>query len=174
MTFNPISEPQDFAIVAGVRTPGICEIVGFKSTLRWDERRGYGLSGATLRFRGIALARGKLILRLYTDQDWADWDTFAPLVARPPLGERAHSLEISHPILEDLGVRSVVVESVGQPTQSSESGGVWTIEIALIQWQRPIIAVSTPAGATPEPEPQNERQVLIRQLGNTVQELAAE
>lgn len=172
MTFNPITEPVDFAILAGVRTPGICEVQGFKIPLRWDERRGYGLSGATLRFRGIALSRGKLILRLYTEQHWTDWETFAPIVQRPPLGERAHSLEISHPILEDLGVRSVVIESVSQPTQTAD--GVWTIEIALIQWQRPQIALSTPAGATPEPEPQNERQVIIRQLMGQVQELAAE
>lgn len=172
MTFNPISEPVDFVTLAGVRSPGIAEITGFTVPLRWDERRGYGLSGATLRFRGVALSRGKLILRLVTEEHWADWETFAPLVQRPPLGERAHSLEISHPILEDLGVRSVVIESVSQPTQTAD--GVWTIEIALIQWQRPIVAVSTPAGATPTPEPQTEGQRIIAGLTNTLQELAAE
>lgn len=169
---NPIAEPVDYVILAGQRSPGIADLVGWRSPRHWDERRGYGLSGATLRFRGVGLARGKLILRLTTEQDWADWEAFAPLVQRPPIGERAHALDISHPILEGLGVRSVVVEDLGQPTQDDR--GVWTIEIALIEYRRPVIQLSTPDGATTTPEPQTEGQRIIAELTRQVQELAAQ
>lgn len=172
MTWNPIAEPVDFVILAGQRTPGIAEVQGFRSPRNWDERRGYGLSGATLRFRGVGLASGKLIIRLTTEQDWADWEAFAPVVKRPPVGERAHALDISHPILEQLDIRAVVVTDVAQPEQDDK--GVWTITIELKEYRRPVIQLSTPDGAATTPEPQTEGQRMIAALTAQVQELASQ
>ena len=169
MAFNPLSEPVDHVILAGVRSPGIAEIVGFKSTRSWDELRGHGTSGARLRFKGTRLARGKLILHLYTDEHWADWDTFRALIQRAPVGAHAHALEIVHPITEGLGVRSVVVETISQPTQTSSGGGEWSIEIDLIEYREPVIALSTPDGAQAEPEPENGPQRAIRALAGIVE-----
>lgn len=170
MSWNPISEPVDFVILAGQRTPGIAEVQGFHSPRQWDERKGYGLSGATLRYRGIGLAKGKLIIRLTTEQDWADWHDFAPVVKRPPVGERAHALDISHPLLEQLDIRAVVVEDVGQPTQDDR--GTWTIVIELKEYRKPVVQLSTPDGAATTPEPQTEGQRIIQRLTAQVQELA--
>ncbi len=164
MTFQPLTSPVDKVILAGRESPGIAEIQGFSSPRRWDERRGYGLSGATVVFRGLALGRGKLILRLITEQDWEDWQAWAPLVQRPPSGERARALDISHPILEDLGIRSVVVEDVKQPTPSGETGE-YVIEIALIEYRRPEVALARPDGSDDRlPEPQTPEERAIRTL----------
>lgn len=168
MTWDPITDPVDYVMLAGRRTPGLAELTGFASPRRWDERRGYALSGSTVVFRGIGLARGKLVIRLYSEQDWADWHAFAPVVQRPPPMERPRALEIVHPITEGLGVRAVVVEDVTQPTQTGH--GEWTIEITLLEFRRPTIALAVPDAAQEQPVDPVDR--YIEQLTGQVQELA--
>lgn len=171
MTFNPISAPIDYVVLAGRRSPGLAELQGFSSPRRWDERRGYALSGGTLIFRGVGLARGKLLLRLLSEQDFEDWRAWSELVQRPPLGERARALDISHPILEDLGIRSVVVEDVKQPTQSAD--GEWLVEIALIEYRRPLLALSRPDGSEDRPpEPADEAERAIQTLTGALNRVA--
>lgn len=171
MTFDPIRNPVDVVFLGGERTPGIATIEGAGSPRRWDERRGYGLSGGTLVFRGVGLAQFKIILRLYTSQDFADWESFAPVVQRPPLGERARALDISHPITDALGIRSVVIEDVKAPALTHESGE-WTVEIAVREYRRPLPALSVPAGsqATPATDPVDQE---IERLAAQVQVLAS-
>jgi hypothetical protein len=146
MSWNPLTQAVDYVKLAGQRTPGIAELQGFDSPRRWDVRRGYALSGSTLVFRGVGLAeRGKLVIRLYTEQDWEDWHAFAPLLQRPPIGERARALDISHPITEELGIRSVVVSNVSQPMQTGD--GEWTIEVALLEHRRPQLQLARTEGS---------------------------
>lgn len=145
-TWSPLEAPQDYATLAGQRTPGLCRVEGFRSVARWDIRQGPALSGARLRYRGFEPAQGKLILTLTSVQDWNDWWTFAPVVRRPPVGERATHLEIEHPVLASLDIRAVAVKSVSQPTPTDDRG-TWAIEIELIEYLEPLPALSTPLGA---------------------------
>jgi hypothetical protein len=187
MTFDPIRTPVDYALVAGTRTPGLCEILGANSPRRWDVRRGTAFSGATVVYRGTDLAKPTMRLRLYTEQHWQDWHAFAPLVLRelppdaadvaqrqrrgqspPPAQRRPRALDIWHPILEDLGIRSVVVEDVLQPVQTGD--GEWTIDVKLIEYRVPVFALAQPEGAQDQPrdrfevmiEEQNARNQVLR------------
>lgn len=144
--WSPLTAPQDYAVVAGRRTPGVCRVEGFKNVSRWDVRQGPALSGARLRYRGFEPATGKLVLSLTSPKDWSDWWDFAPTVRRAPLGERATHLEIEHPILSSMDIRAVAVKSVSQPTPTDERG-TWAVEIELIEYLEPLPAVSTPSGA---------------------------
>jgi hypothetical protein len=165
MAFDPTGTPVDHVILSGQRSPGIAEIVGASSPRRWDERRGYALSGSTVIFRGVGLARFKIVLRLYAPEHWSEWATWSQLVQRPPPLERARALDISHPILEDLGIRSCVIETVGQPVQSSQGGGEWTIEIACIEYRRPTPAIARPDGSDDRlPEPTDPADRALRAL----------
>ncbi len=142
---SPLDTPVDYVLLAGQKSPGIAEILGASSPRKWDERGGYALSGATLVYKGNGLAKFTLQLRLYSVEDWAAWDAWRPLVQRPPVGARARALEIVHPFLEALEIRSVVVEDVLQPIQTGD--GEWTIEVKFIEWRRPLVALSRPDGA---------------------------
>ncbi len=172
MSFDPLAAPIDYALVAGKRTPGIAEIHGASSPRKWDERKGYGLSGATVVFRGVGLAKPTMVLRLYTAEDWAAWHEFAPIVARPPSGQRPRSLEIWHPILEDLGVRSVVVQDVSQPEQTTD--GEWTITIKLIEFRRPVFALARPEGSQTTVTDPVDREIEMNRarISQLTQELA--
>jgi len=171
-TWSPLSQPQDYAIIAGQRTPGICRVEGFVSRSRWDIRQGPALSGARLRYRGFEPAQGKLILTLTTNQDLADWYAFAPTVRRAPVGERATHLEIEHPILAALDIRAVAVASVSQLTLVDEKG-VWAITIELIEYLEPTPAVSTPKGASDSGQELTPNQRRIQAQTELIARLAA-
>jgi hypothetical protein len=170
MSFNPTTTPVDYILLANRRSPGIAEVNAANSPRRWDERRGYALSGARVVYRGIGLTRPIVTLRLYTDQDWQDWHEWRDLVERPPVGERARALDIWHPILEDLQVTSVVVEDVLQPKQTAD--GEWSIDIKFIEFRRPVRALSVPEGSEERSDDPVDR--YIEQLTSQVQALAAE
>lgn len=159
MTFRPLTEPIDYIVLAGRRSPGIATIEGAATPRDFQERRGFGISFAMLRFRGVRLARFKVLLRLVTDEDWDGWHEWKDLVARPELESNprratppgafprltAPPMDIEHPILADLGVTSAVVEDQLQPVQSAD--GEWVIEIRFIEYRAPVIALERTEGA---------------------------
>lgn len=160
MTWSPLDQPIDYALVAGRRTPGLCDIEGAGSPRQWDERRGYGVSGATLVYRGLRLATFSMRLRLYSSQDWTDWEAFRSTVSRAPIGERAQALDVVHPLLEQVGIRSAVVEDVLAPVQTGE--GEWTIEIRWREFRRPVVT-TTPVTDSASSEPIESNAELARQ-----------
>lgn len=169
MTWNPITEPVDFIVLAGKRSPGLAEVAGAGSPRLWDKRKGFGYSGAILVFRGVDLSSFSVKLRLFDEQDWADWYAWKPVVDTPPLGTRARSLDIQHPILDGLNIKSVVIDDVSQPTQTDD--GVFEIEIKMTEFRAPKYALAKPEGSTATPvDPVEEN--IIKPLREQFQALA--
>lgn len=177
MTWNPLTEPVDFVELGGRRTPGIAELMDAALLHSWDERRGYGYIGATSIYRGRRLSHFKLLIRLYTEQDWDDWEEFREVLEPPPLPDpnsvtalrriRPRALEIVHPITEMLGIRSVTIEHVKQPVQTSAQGGEWLVEVGLLEYRRPEFRLSRPEGT--EDSPTDPADQSIAQLTAIVQ-----
>jgi hypothetical protein len=159
VTWNPIEQPTDYALIAGKRTPGLCDVVGAGSPRAWDERRGYGLSGSTVVFRGTRLADFTLRLRLYTVDDWSAWAEFKPTVLRPPAGERARALDIVHPQLAEVEIAACVIKDVKAPVKTSPEGE-WTIEIMCQEFRRPVVAVAPIGSSAPRVESYAEGQAM--------------
>lgn len=165
MVWDPLSQPVDYIKLGGQKSPGLAEVLGATSPRKWDERGGYGLSGSTVVFRGVGLCKFSVKLKLYTEEDWADWAAWKPLVDKPPLGTRARAQDIWHPLLEQLGVAAAVVEEVSQPEQTND--GEWTVSIKFIEFRRPKVALAKPDGAkaTPaDPIDTNVIQPLLNQF----------
>lgn len=171
MSWNPLSAPVDYVLLGGQRSPGLATIDGASSPRQWDERRGRGTTGATVVFQGIKLAKFTLSIRLITVEDWDAWDSWRQVVQRPPSGQRPRALDIDHPITEMLGIRSVVVEDVGQPKQTGD--GEWTIEIKLIEFRPPTPAIARPEASVDQPNaPTDPVDQVIERLTAQLQELA--
>ncbi len=166
MTFNPLDDPIDFITLAGERSPGLAVVSNVTSPRRWDERRGYALSGARVVFRGIGLARPIVTLRLFTTEDWNDWHDWRELVQRPPIGERATAQDIWHPKLEDYDIVSVVVEDVLDPRQVAD--GEWNIAIKFIEFRRPVPTLES-IGSSETGGPRSEADQRIEELRNSIQ-----
>lgn len=171
MAWNPLDQPVDYIKLSGQRSPGLAEVSGGSSPLKWDERGGWGLSGSTLVFRGVGLAKFTVRVKLYTADDWAAWDAWRPLVSKPPLGSRARAHDIWHPLLEQLEVKAAVVEEVSQPEQTND--GEWTITIKFIEFRKPKVALAKPDSAKATPADPIETQI-IQPLVNQFNALATE
>ena len=150
MTWSPLSQPQDYILLAHRKSPGIAEVVGASSVRNWDERKGYGLDGAFAVYRGRGLTKFSVVIRLYSEQDWADWYAWKTIVDRVPTKRGGTSpaagyLDIEHPILEALGVKAAAVQELMQPEQTDD--GEWTIEIKFLEARFPKFALATPEGS---------------------------
>jgi len=169
VSFDPFTTPISFAKVKGVKTPGICVIEDADQSIAWDERAGPFLAGAFLVGGGRKLVHFSMRLTLLTSQDFADWYAFKPIVDRPPYGTRPKSLDIWHPWLVDQGVRSAVVEKLGQPKLSSD--GSFEIKIDWIEFRIPKITLAKPE-ASSTPTSNDPVDKLIENLSSQVQKLS--
>jgi hypothetical protein len=192
MSFHPLRNPEDTVALAGRQVPGLVEIKGLSAPRDWDERRGFGMIGARLRYYGQKLSRFSLVVRLYTEEHWDAWRDFSEIVRRLPppdrslvssaatlpqlmraLYGRARPLRIRHSLLEEYRVRQVVVEDVTQP--SVDEAGVWTIEIKLIQYQKPLRVLSTVGGQSDDGDGRNVRlRARVASRTEQLQDLMAE
>lgn len=163
--FDPFANPVDFVVIGGQRTPGIARILEADKLRRLHERRGYALSGASVRDLGDQLTHFKVRLTFFTSDHWEAWDAFRPLLARPP-GRSTSALDISHPILDLVGIRSVIPEKTGQPNESEDG---YTIDLGFCEYRNPqpaldavssSAAVVTPGNGSPE----QQIEALTREL----------
>lgn len=164
MVWDPINEPQDYILLVQQKSPGIAEVVGASSVRKWDEPSGPGISGARSVFMGRPLAHFSVKLRLYTAEDWAAWHAWKPLVTAVPKrrgakGKDTGALDISHPLLAEVGISSVAVEELKAPEQTDH--GEWTIEIRFIEFRPPHFgALAKPEGAAATPVDPIEQNVI--------------
>lgn len=164
----------DFILLGGSKSPGLCDVSGASSPRKWDQVAGYGLSGATTRFLGVALSEFSIKFRLYgdpkvPDPDWIDWNAFQDSVLmKPPAGRYPKALDIWHPVLERLKIKAVGVVDVGQPYQSDD--GEWTIEVKFIEFRRPKISLAKPDAAKATPTDPYDK--IIDSLDQQIQEAA--
>lgn len=149
MSWNPIDEPIDRFTVGGQATPGIGEVVGPSSPRAWEEMVGPGLSGARLVFRGLRPSHFSLKFRMRNRAEYAEWNAFANVVKKPPYGKRPRALDVVHPTLASIGIRSIVVEDVIPPQQVED--GVWEAEVKVIEFRPPTPGHAAPEGSDDEP-----------------------
>lgn len=175
MAWNPIDSPCDYILLDEKKSPGIAEINGASSVRQWDEREGFGLSGAISVFKGRGLAKFAVTLRLYTDEDWEAWHAWKPLVDRLPTrkggkGKDSGVLKIYHPLLELLDITDVAVTDVMQAVQTND--GEWTVEIRFIEFRHPKLTLAKPEGAPPAGEVDYMEELVIKPLTKMFTDLA--
>lgn len=169
MSFDPFRNPDDNVFINDQLVPGIVVIKGLKAPRDWEKRRAFGSVGARLRYKGQQLSDFSLMLGLYTDEDWDDWLEFGPMIRRPPppdpsqqsaitsipsfhrlMRTQAPPMNIRHDLLEEYRIRQVVVADVVAPVEDDR--GFWTVEIKLIQYQRPVRVLSSTGSSQREPD----------------------
>lgn len=166
--WDPIRQPVDYLTLSGVKSPGICEILGASSPRTWDEQSGPGWSGGLLVYQGIKLCHFTALFHMYELDHWEQWRKFRPLVMRPPLGSKPTTHPIWHPLLTEVGIHGAVVEDVRAPQQVAD--GEWVVDVAFIEWRFPKQgAPIKPEGAAAEPVDPNE--ALIERLTGIRDEL---
>lgn len=160
MTWNPITAPVDYIVLAGSRSPGIAEIEGAESLRAFVVRQPPFSTGALIVHKRRELAEFTVRIRLYTLEDHAAWNAWRPIVdTAPDAFKSAKGLDIQHPLLDPLGITAVVVKSVGQLMQTAD--GEWTVAIKFLEWRGlPKPSLAKVEGSKAEPVDPVEETIL--------------
>lgn len=173
----------DYILCGGDKSPGKCTPKGFNSPRGWDERQGYGKSGATLVPKGNPLAEGTLHFEFWDESDLPLWYAFADKyfsadVRFVPGSQTPRALSIYHPLLAapPLKYGEFVVLDCTQLEQDEETG-LWFADVKLKQYRKPVAvpqapAAAIPAAQQPQPTAQDAADRQIEELMKQLQELA--
>lgn len=117
----------------------------------WQEQKGISLTGATLRAIGDPLVHVVFLVKFWTV---ADWDKFQPLrekyLVRPAFSTSkafTYAIGIIHPELNALGIDAIVPEET--PFFTNNGKGLWTGNVKLQQYRKPIAALESPPAVLP-------------------------
>lgn len=162
---------QDYVTIGFDRSPGKVTVIAGARPSDWDERKGYGLTGATLWPKGDSLGTFDLLFELWDETDFGPYTTFynkyfAPEVKLITPGSfRPVALTIFHPVLSQLGLQECVV--TGREPFMKDEFGLWSQKISFKQYRKPKPAktpptATIPAISTPQPTAQSalEREAL--------------
>lgn len=141
----------DMAVLDGKIMPGLAEILdGGSRVLGWDEAKGYGTSGAAIKFTGAKLTKFTLRLSFYEgvrglsgyEQRFEYFETFVPLLQKCESGKLA--LSFYHPAVSEppQNVTVIVPEELGALKQTGD--GLWYVDLKLTEFRAPKPAVGTP------------------------------
>lgn len=144
---NPIQIPAIYekAILAGVLSPGVCEVSGFARSWDWDVKKAKGASGASATLQGEALAKGKIKFSLWLPEHFESWASFRELLVRGQQQKKIEAVDVLYPSINDLGIFSLVVEEMGQLTR--EGKGLYSITVSFLEYRPPKAAGGSPGGA---------------------------
>lgn len=155
-----LDNPWNYIILSGRPSPGIATITNAESLRRLHERRPFGVAGATVIDQGGLLAHPVVNLYLLTREDLNGWDSWKSLLVRPA-HRSTQGMDIEHPLLADLEIRSVLLEGRSQLTQDDTGG--FNVQIKFCEYRRPTPALSVPAStAALEPQTERERQIVAQ------------
>lgn len=147
---SPFTSPQawDVIVIGQITSPGVCTLSGFERKSDWDQKKGKGSLGATLTYTGRPAAKGSITFQLWTEDHYAAWSTFRPLLKYDPTRATITAVDIYHPSLADVEIKSVVVESIGRADH--KGGGMYEIVVEMIEFFPPpkASAIGTPSGST--------------------------
>lgn len=129
--WNPIDISINFALLAGVRTPGLLEVIGASRPRQYDILVPHAFNGGFLHYRGVRLAHFTLAIHLYSPKDWDDWAEFRATALIDPTIAKPRHMDIIHPILAQVGIYRLVVEEINAPTQVDD--GEWVINLQCIE-----------------------------------------
>jgi hypothetical protein len=159
---DPIRYPQywDVVYIAGVPSPGVCEIKEWKRVHDWDVKKGKGSIGAKLTFVQKPPAEGAIEFLLWDNSDlstgrnhFLEWDRFVPLLKYDPTKKKVQGVPIYHPSLEFIDVSLVVTTKIGNPIHKGQ--GLYSITVDFLEdFPSPAKnATGSPTVPAPSPAP---------------------
>lgn len=144
MPEDPADNPFDTIALGGEYMPGLANVGKPKRTFKWDKKEGPGTKGDTITYRGDRLVDFVIDLTFWEAEQVDEWD--AKSGALKPDARQIRALDCSHPTLDRLNVRSVVVTEITELFH--RGGGAWGVQIGVDEYRPPVAANATPKGSS--------------------------
>lgn len=142
----------DTITVGGLPAPGKWSLERADKVYGWQERQGFGLTGATTVPKGDPLVHVSFLVEFWDPVDFIAFKAFRTLYLKKALvsvgGLVTATIGIDHPELQELGVSSVVVEKITPVL--NDGYGVWSCKIDFLQYRKPAPALSKPSMNVPD------------------------
>jgi hypothetical protein len=153
MSYNPLKTPIDSILLGGMISPGLAKVIGASRPRKVDIRGGYGISATVAVW--LEVAEFKVEIYLYSDADWGEWHIFRESVLReikPNTRNKASdfALDIWHPWLEALDIKSVILKSISQPEEVEPT--VYRITLEFIEYRKASLSLSKPEKSKEQPK----------------------
>lgn len=135
---DPILDEDLFDVVelGGVASPGqLKSISGHERKINWDVKEGQGQSGASSTLKSIPLRTITVTIFLADGEDRAAWPAWRALCLSTIAGTTPKALDIYHPDLATVDLKSVVLASLGGPQHDGKGGQ--TIAIVFQEYAPP-------------------------------------
>ena len=148
---NPIQNAEDWdKVQIGLyESPGVCVVSGAERKYGWDVKKGKGTQGATLTFNESPPVEFSIKFMLWEIDHFVQWSTFRTLFKYDPTKKATTAIDIYHPSLADIDVKSVVCKKIG--AIEHEGKQLYSVTVDLIEYHPPPkkSAVSTPDTSKP-------------------------
>jgi hypothetical protein len=136
----------DSIVLAGDRLPGVWHLLPGYKEFGWQEQKGVGLTGATLRITGDPLVTCEFLVQFFKESDWDAFEPYRAKYFRKPVVQQGanvnYSLQIQHPELHANGIDAVVLLKV--PFFTNTGKGNWVGHVHFKQYRPPKPALESP------------------------------
>lgn len=167
--------PAVDTIKLGVDTmPGNWILLPTYKEFGWQQQKGWGLTGATVRPTGDELVVAPFLVRFWNPFEWSAFQNFRRKYLSKAVfsvaGNLTYAIGIVHPELNALGVESVVPRKV--PAFTNNGKGLWSGTVEFLQYRKPQPVLETPNAAIPAaaaPQPSATDSLQQEQLSKQAQ-----
>jgi hypothetical protein len=142
---NAIDNPELYEAVTlgSLRSPGVVDISGHDRKIGWDVKSAPGQSGATTTRTSEDPIEFECAFYLATADDFARWPQFLAKARSTITGKTPVALDIYHPDLAEVDIKSVVLAGIGGVERDDDQGE--TRKLRFLEYRPPV-----PKGGTPK------------------------
>lgn len=144
---NPLDHPAayDHIILGDALSPGVVKITGHDRKIGWDIKKGSGQSGATTTRSSDDPVEFTCSFFLADREDFDDWVEFLAVINSTVAGPTPKALDIYHPDLAEVEIKSVVKATLAGTTHDGMGGQ--TKVVKFLEYRPPVKKGGTPKGA---------------------------
>lgn len=140
-------DPWDVVVLAGRVMPGRAEVTGKGVSHQIDIKKAPGGHGATFTDNGRELGKFDIKLHMWTDAQWIAFQSIRSLLQPKTPRGKLKPVDVEHPAINGIGVRSIYVTRVGIPEVGRHDKGVVVVDIECLEFAPPppgVNATNTP------------------------------
>lgn len=149
MPANPFRTPEAYDTLAlgGEYLPGLINVGKPSRKFKIDKKEGPGTSGDTITYRGKRTVEFVIEGTLWEEEQFDEYDEKLP--GFEPDDRKVKALDVIHPTLERLKIRSVLIVEIVPPWHVGK--GEWRYQFGVNEYKPPpkgANATGTPNGST--------------------------